>query len=119
MHSITSRLEERINERWLKWYPWILLAARKRLPNIDSGQALDSARALHRARYIDILEHHIPEKTILRRNLDDPRVPDAKYRINVENALWHRAYRMGRQKGINRTHKQIRKEMENKVANSI
>jgi hypothetical protein len=110
--KVTSRLEERINARWLVWHPWVLSAARKKLPNIDLDLALEGARGLHWRRYIDILQHRIPERTILRRNLDDPRVPDNQYRIAVENALWHRAYRMGRTKGIHRSHKQIKQEME-------
>jgi hypothetical protein len=111
--KVTPRLEERINARWLVWHPWALIQARKRLPYIALDLSLGSARQLHRVRYLDAMNHHITERSIIRRALDDPRLHQDEYRIKLEEAIWHRAYHMSSKKGVHRTHKQIREEIMN------
>jgi len=107
--KVTPRLEERINARWLYWSPWILILARKRLPFVALNLSLDGARTLHRQRYIDVLQNHLPERVLLRRNLDDPRMHQDEYRIKLEEAMRRSTLHRGKQKGVRRTHKEIMK----------
>jgi hypothetical protein len=113
--KVTPKLEERINARWLYWHPWALIQARKRLPHIAIDLSLGGARTLHRVRYIEAMARHISERTIIRQGLDDPRLHQDDYRIKLEEALRQRAYRMGRVKGISRTHKEIKEALNGTV----
>ncbi len=85
--KVTSRLEERINARWLTWIPWSTAAARKRLPFLPVSQSLGEARRTHRERYLESLRYRIPERTILRWSLDDPRPNAEEYRTKLEHAM--------------------------------
>lgn len=115
VYNLTPQLEERINARWLVWHPWILMVARKRLPNVPIDVSLEAARTLHRARYVEILSHHIPVKTIKRQAIDDPRLDQVGFHIRIEEALRQRSFRMGRVKGVKRTHKQIKEAIRAKA----
>ena len=112
--KITPRLEERINARWLIWHPWVLVLARKRLPFISTDRTMEQCRTIHRERYIQILNQRIPEKTIRRVGLDDPRLDMSQFRIKMEQALINRSHAMGRTKGIRRSRKQISQELKEK-----
>jgi len=111
--KVTPRLEERINARWQVWHPWVLIAARKRLPFVALDLSLGSARQLHRVRYLDALQHRLPERVLLRRSLDDPRLHQDEYRIKLEEALRRSTLHRGKQKGVRRTHKEILKGLSN------
>jgi len=115
--KVTPRLEERINSRWLYWSPWMVIIARKRLPFVPINVSLDGARNLHRERYLDSMQQHLPEIIIKRRNLDDPRLHQDEYRIKLSEAIRRSSLHRGKQKGIRRTHKEILKGLSN-VASS-
>jgi hypothetical protein len=105
--KVTPRLEERINARWLYWSPWMTILARKRLPFVSIETSLHAARTQHRTRYLDAMQHRLPEVIILRRNLDDPRLHQDEYRIKMEEAIRRSSLHRGKRKGIRRTHKEI------------
>jgi len=105
--KVTPRLEERINARWLYWSPWMIILARKKLPFIALDLSLGSARQLHRVRYLDAMNHKLPEHIIKKRCLDDPRLHQDEYRIKLEEAIRRCSLHRGKRKGIRRSHKEI------------
>lgn len=111
--KVTSRLEERINARWLYWSPWIIILARKRLPFVAIDISLEAARVQHRQRYLDAMQRNLPEYVIKKRSLDDPRLHQDEYRIKMEEALRRSSLHRGKRKGIRRTHKDILKGLNN------
>jgi len=113
--KVTPRLEERINARWLIWHPWILMLARKRLPHVSLDVSLYAARQQHRARYLDAMNHKLPEHIIKKRALDDPRLHQDEFRIKLEEAIRRSSLHRGKRKGIRRTHKDILKGLNNAV----
>src|SRR5690349_10193120 len=111
--KVTPRLEERINSRWLFWSPWMTIIARRRLPFVAIEISLDAARVQHRQRYLDAMQHRLPEVVIIRRSLDDPRMHQDEYRIKLEEAIRRSSLHCGKRKGIRRTHKEILKGLNN------
>jgi len=110
--KVTPRLEERINARWLYWSPWIIILARRRLPYVSLDVSLEAARTQHRTRYLDAMNHRLPEHIIKKRCLDDPRLHQDEYSIKLSEAIRRSSLHRGKRKGIRRTHKDILKGLE-------
>jgi hypothetical protein len=100
MIKVTPRLDERINARWLIWHPWMIMAAKKKLPYIPLEQSLGAARDLHKQRYVQAINAGVREVLIRQRGLDDPRIDDLQFRATIENILRYKRAQMGNRNGL-------------------
>ena len=113
--KVTPRLEERINQRWLHWHPWMLMLARKRLPFVALDLSLDAARKLHRERYLDALLHRLTDQRIRLSCVDDPRLHQDEYRVKLENILRRQVGQRTRKVGVRRTRRQILQQEQERL----
>lgn len=83
---------DRISLRWNHWTPWALMEARLA---VDPAAALAFLRQRHRSRYSTLRDSNISPASIVRGNLDDPRLSAAEWEFALKSAIERQRCRQG------------------------
>jgi len=74
--QVAPRLQRRIEVRWKRWEPWVLVDARRRLDSAGVSVELTRLRQRHSDFLLRLLRTGVGMRVIRRHNLDDPRIAD-------------------------------------------
>jgi hypothetical protein len=94
--TVARHHEERISARWEWWKPAAITAARE---TTDPAAQFRVLQEFHRERLRALLGVSVSWASILRNNLDDPRLDGDKWRAIYLAAIERRRSRLGRVKG--------------------
>jgi hypothetical protein len=91
-----------VDARWEEWIPWCTQLARRM--KVDPAAALVPLRVIHRSRVVMLLSARVTWASIKRNRLDNPLDSNDVFEFQLRAAIERRRTRMGRVKGMRRTH---------------